>query len=189
MKTLTIVALILFSALTAHAQQTAQQEAPIRKGFTLGGSAGVGVLHFTDGATDNQTSGNISLPNMKIGWFLTPRTALYLNTTSQIYETNGRDRSFEGYIPTIQYYTGSKWWVSGGFGPSLDTRAFYESKSKSAATHWGKGVLLSTGYEFKQRAKWALDLQARLYMASINIGEGQHLEGTSFTIAVGITLL
>lgn len=166
----------------------AQSQQPERKGFTIGGSAGVGVIHFTSGMSDQETQGNIVLPNMKIGWFANPRLAFYLNTPGQVYEKDGLDRSFEGIIPTIQYWTSDRWWIGGGFGPALDTRAIYESRSKSAKTHWGKGVLLSSGYEITQRKKWAMDLQARLYMASIDQGELDPLEGTSFTLGVGFTL-
>ncbi|MEQ8239628.1 MAG: hypothetical protein RIA69_10470 [Cyclobacteriaceae bacterium] len=179
-----MVAILAFASNTSDAQNTK----PVRKGFTIGGSAGIGVLHFTKGMTANETSGDISLPNMKIGWFVKDNLAVYLNTAGQIYETDGLDRSFEGIIPSIQYWTSDKWWVSGGFGAALDTRAFYESNSKSAKNEWGKGVLLASGYEFKQKEKWAMDLQARLFMASVSRDDLENLEGTNFTIAFGFTL-
>ena len=180
--------MVAFLVMTGN-MASAQNEKPDRKGFTIGGSAGIGVLHFTQGMaeTETETSGNISLPNMKVGWFITDDFAVYLNTTGQIYELNGRDRSFEGIIPSVQYWTSDRWWMSGGFGAALDTRAFYESKSKSADSEWGKGVLLASGYEFKQREKWAMDVQARLFMASVSRDGLQSLEGTSFTIAFGFT--
>ena len=184
-----IVTGILVALLTIFSSQAeAQDTAPRRKGFTIGGSAGIGVLHFSKGMNSNESSGGISLPNMKIGWFMKENLAVYLNTTGQIYELNGRDRSFEGYIPSILYWASDKWWISGGFGAALDTRAFYESASKSVKTDWGKGVLLAAGYEFKQREKWAMDVQVRLFMASISREELQNLEGTSLTIAFGFTL-
>ena len=72
----------------------------------------------------------------------------------------------------------------------VGTRAFYVSNKKSRKNSWGKGVLLATGYEIKQRPKWVMDIQARLYMASVDQGaELGRLEGTNFTIAVGFTLL
>lgn len=186
MKKLIIFTIALLSVLRIQAQD----QRPVRQGFTIGGSAGIGVLHFTKGMQDKVTQGDISLPNMKIGWFANERTALYLNTTGQIYKSEGKDRSFEGFIPSVQYWTSDKWWISGGFGPALDTRAFYVSNKKSRKNSWGKGVLLATGYEIKQRPKWVMDIQARLYMASVDQGaELGRLEGTNFTIAVGFTLL
>ncbi|MEM8894717.1 MAG: hypothetical protein AAGC88_09075 [Bacteroidota bacterium] len=186
MKKLIIIAFALLGALNLQAQD----QKPIRKGFTIGGSAGVGVLHFTKGMSGSETQGDISLPNVKIGWFANERTALYLATAGQIYEVDGKDRSFEGFIPSVQYWTGDRMWISGGFGPALDTRAFYASSKDSRKSSWGKGVLLATGYEVTQRPKWAMDIQARLFMASVDQGvELGRLEGTSFTIAVGFTLL
>lgn len=179
-----MVAILALAGNTSKAQNTK----PVRKGFTIGGSAGIGVLHFTKGMVTNETSGDLSLPNMKIGWFVKDNLAVYLNTAGQIYETDGLDRSFEGIIPSLQYWTSDKWWVSGGFGAALDTRAFYESNSKSAKNEWGKGVLLASGYEFKQKEKWAMDVQARLFMASVSRDDLENLEGTNFTIAFGFTL-
>lgn len=186
MKKLIIIAIALLGVINVQAQD----QRPVRKGFTIGGSAGVGVLHFTKGMQEKPTQGDITLPNVKIGWFANERTAIYLATAGQIYESEGLDRSFEGFIPSVQYWTSDKWWVSGGFGPALDTRAFYASNKKSRKNSWGKGVLLATGYEIKQRPKWAMDIQARLFMASVDQGaELGRLEGTSFSIGVGFTLL
>lgn len=166
----------------------AQTEKPIRKGFTAGASIGSGVLHFTDGMNENATRGGISLPNLKMGWFVSARTAIYVNTVGQIYESEAVDRSFEGIIPSFQYWATDKWWVSGGYGASLDMRALYESKAESQKNDWGKGVLISTGYELLQREKWALDIQSRLYMARVTRNEGGNLDATNFSIGVGITL-
>jgi len=170
-------------------ESNAQNVTPIKKGFTIGGFAGVGALHFSQGLPEGQskTSGDISLPNMKIGWFVKDNLAIYLNAVGQTYELNDLDRSFEGYIPSVQYWS-DKCWISAGFGPALDTRAFYESSSKSAKSNWGKGVLLSAGYEVKQRQKWAMDIQARLYMASVKLDGGERLDGTNLSVGVGFTL-
>ena len=185
----TIVLGVLVAMLAMFSSQIqAQDRKPIKKGFTIGGSAGIGVLHFSKGMPSTETSGDISLPNMKIGWFIKDDLAIYLNTIGQIYDANGLDRSFEGIIPSVQYWTSDKWWISGGFGAALDTRAFYESDRKSAKNEWGKGVLLASGYEFKQKTKWAMDVQARLFMASVTRDELENLEGTTFTIAFGFTL-
>ena len=60
-----------------------------------------------------------------------------------------------------------------------------ESEEKN---NWGKGVLLSSGYELIQRKRWAMDIQARLYMASVKLDSGNRREGTAFSLAVGFTL-
>lgn len=185
MKRFTLTAVLLLITFSIYAQS----EQPTRKGFTIGGAAGIGVLHFTKGMESSETQGDISLPNMKVGWFVQDNLAIYLNTPGQIYEKDGSDRSFEGYIPSVQYWASNKWWISGGIGAALDTPAFYEKRSESnEKNNWGKGVLLSSGYELLQRKKWAIDIQARLYMASVKLDNGNRREGTAFSIALGFTL-
>ncbi|MBY5952585.1 hypothetical protein KUV23_16475 [Algoriphagus marincola] len=179
---------IFFVSLITTLNIQAQTENPLRKGFTVGVSLNGSVLHFTEGMSEDPTQGGISLPNLKMGWFVSPRTAIYVNTVGQIYESEGVDRSFEGIIPSIQYWATDKWWISGGYGASLDMRALYESEADSKKSEWGKGVLISTGYEVLQRKKWALDIQSRLYMGRVTRSEGGNLDATNFSVGVGITL-
>jgi hypothetical protein len=164
---------------------SAQSVTPERAGFSIGGSFGVGVLHFTKGAGDAATGGDISLPNLKLGWVFNDKLGVYLNAPGQIYQQGGRDRSFEGLIPAVQYWPVSKWWVSGGMGLAMDMPAFYEVRNfEDEEFNFGKGVLLSTGYELLQRPKWTIDLQGRLLMSSVNLDQGKR-EGTSLTLALG----
>jgi hypothetical protein len=173
-----ICALGLFAA-------KAQSTAPIRKGFSIGGSFGVGVLHFTKGAGDAETGGDISLPNLKIGWLFNDKLGVYLNAPGQMYQQNSRDRSFEGLIPAVQYWPANKWWISGGMGLAMDMPAFYDVVDFGEEEfNFGKGVLISTGYEVLQRRKWTIDLQGRLLMSSVNLDAGKR-EGTSLTLALG----
>jgi hypothetical protein len=183
MKHFIILAISLIMALSMQGQN----ESPVRKGFTMGGSIGGGVVHFTKGLEASPTQGGISLPALKMGWFLNQRTAVYLNSAGLIYESQGLDRSFEGFVPTIQYWATQNWWISGGFGAALDTRALYESKAASLESKWGKGVLIGTGIEVLQREKWALDLQTNVYLASVQQSDGK-LEGATWTLGLGITL-
>jgi len=184
---LIFIAGLLFTLNLQAQDQAVGSDKPIRKGFTIGASAGIGVLHFTEGMDDKSTQGDISLPNLKMGWFLNERTAIYLNSVGQIYQDNGKDRSFEGIIPTVQYWASPKWWIGGGYGAALDTKVLYKN-GDSRKTNWGRGVIVSTGYEVLQRSKWALDIQSRLFMGHVDLDEGGKLEGTNFTLGVGITL-
>ena len=184
----TIIIGIMVAVLALFSQQAeAQYTKSSRSGFSIGVSGGVGVLHFTKGMDADETSSGIALP-VKMGWFLKNNLAVYVNLSGQIYEADGLDRSFEGIIPTIQYWPSDRLWLSGGFGPSLDTRALYESKTEAQKTDWGKGLLLSTGYEFLQKANWALDIQTQLLMASVSREGLDNLEGASFTLSLGFTL-
>lgn len=181
MKKLILISICLLAMYSANAQN----QTPTRKGFSIGASVGVGVLHFTQGGGDANTGADLSLPNLKIGWLFNERLGVYLNAPGQIYKEKGRDRSFEGLIPTVQYWPTNAWWISGGAGLAMDLPAFYEVKNvEDEDYNFGKGVLLSSGYEVIQGKKWAMDLQARLLMSSVNLDEGRR-DGTSFTIALG----
>ncbi|WP_020529880.1 hypothetical protein [Flexithrix dorotheae] len=187
MKQLVFSAILLFTAFNAFTQNMTHTT-PVRKRFTIGASVGGGVIHFTNGLESSETQGGFSLLNLKLGWFVNNDLAIYLNTPGQIYELNNKDRSFEGYIPSVQYWAADKWWVSGGFGVALDMPAIYEKRSElDEKNNWGKGVLLGTGYEIKQTKKWALDLQAHVFMASVKLDNGKSREGTSFTMGLGFT--
>ena len=165
----------------------AQEDRSARKGFAFGGYIGAGAMHFTDGMVSNDTQGQISFFNFKAGYLFNDRFGVFLKTVGNSYELEERDRSFDGYIVSAQYWTSDKFWISGGYGPAMDVRAFYESKSKSEGVNWGHGVLLAGGYEVMQRKKWALDIQSRLYMASVKLDDGTHREGTTLSLGVGIT--
>ncbi|MEM9328093.1 MAG: hypothetical protein AAGA85_20670 [Bacteroidota bacterium] len=83
--------------------------------------------------------------------------------------------------------TSDKFWISAEYGPAMDARAFYESKSKFEEVHWDHGVLLAGGHELVQRKRWALDIQSRLYMASVKLGYGVRREGTTISPVAGTT--
>ncbi|MEQ8555258.1 MAG: hypothetical protein RIC06_21670 [Cyclobacteriaceae bacterium] len=164
---------------------TYAQHYPEREGFSIGGSIGGGVLHFTSGFEDNQTTGDLALPNLKLGWMVKDNLGLYLNLPGQIYKENGKDRSFEGLIPSVQYWPGNRFWLSGGFGVAMDFPAFYEVKNINDETwNWGKGALIGMGFEVLQRKKFTIDIQARMLMSSFKVNDGRK-EGANFSMAVG----
>ncbi|MDF9797926.1 hypothetical protein OKW21_003189 [Catalinimonas alkaloidigena] len=164
---------------------SAQNQQPIRKGFSIGASVGLGVLHFTQGGGDANTGADLSLPNLKLGWMINEKIGVFLNAPGQIYREKGRDRSFEGLIPAVQYWPANAWWISGGAGLGMDFPAFYDVENiEDKAFNFGKGVLLSAGYEVIQGKKWAMDVQAGLFMSSVHLDEGQR-DGASFTLALG----
>jgi hypothetical protein len=67
----------------------------------------------------------------------------------------------------------------------MDMPAFYDVVDIGKEEfNFGKGVLISTGYEVLQRRKWTIDLQGRLLMSSVNLDAGKR-EGTSLTLALG----
>ncbi|MEM9324972.1 MAG: hypothetical protein AAGA85_04930 [Bacteroidota bacterium] len=165
----------------------AQEERPTRQGFAFGGYLGAGAIYFSSGNAGNDTQGHVTLLNFQAGHLFNDRFGIFLKTAGNSYEVEGRDRSLDGYIVSAQYWTSDKFWISGGYGPAMDIRAFWESKSESEGVNWGHGVLLAGGYEVMQRKKWALDLQTRLYMASVKLDDGARREATTVSLGVGIT--
>ena len=181
LKTTIVAVTITLIAFTAH-QSQAQNAEPIREGFTVGGYIGIGAINFTEGIPDGEekTQGNLMLPNIKVGFFLSENLAVYLATTGHLYKLNGHERSLAGITPTVQYWAG-KFWVGAGYGPAADFRAIYQRKENAETTHCGMGGLLNAGYEVIQREKWALDIQTRLLLASVNLPDDQKRTGSSVT--------
>jgi len=86
----------------------------------------------------------------------------------------------------VQYWVKNRWWINGGVGLAMDFPALYDiDKSKDQDWNFGVAVGLSTGIELVQKKKYALDLQAKLHMASVNLENNQQREGVSFSIGIG----
>lgn len=180
MKKIYLTITFLFAAFALDAQTID------REGLTFGASIGAGVLHFTSGMNGNETSGNVSLPNLKVGWMFNQNLGVFLNAPGQLYSENGKDRGFEGLIPSVQYWPAEKFWVGAGFGLAMDFPAFYEVKKiKHEEWNTGKGALLSVGYEIMQGSNWTMDIQSKALMSSFKLDDGTRKEGANFTIGVG----
>ena len=181
MKKVLIIALCLVGGLQLQAQQGVD-----RKGLSFGASFGAGVLHFTSGYSGDQTSGDISLPNLKAGWMFNQNLGAFLNAPGQLYSEGGKDRSFEGLIPSVQYWPTNRLWVSAGFGMAMDFPAFYQVKKvKDEKWNLGKGALVSLGFEVLQRPNWTIDIQSKALMSSFKLDEGGRKAGANFTLGVG----
>ena len=125
MKTKNILLTLL--GLIAYLNVSAQEIKVERKGFLIGLSAGAGVVSMADNESSfDLTQGGISLPNLKVGWMVSERTAIVAVLPGMIYTENGKDRSFEAIIPSVQHWVGERWWLSGGLGLGMDFPAFYE---------------------------------------------------------------
>ncbi len=187
MKNLLIV-LLTFCSVSVFAQglQTSNIE---RKGFVIGFGVGGGVISLADSGQENpfeKASGGFSLPNLKIGMMLNEKTALLATFPGMIYEYEGQDRSFEAFIPSIQYWLKDRWWVNGGVGLSMDFPAFYEVDDfKDQDFNFGCAVAVSTGYEIVQRKNFALDLQTKLHMGRVFTGNSQYRDGVALTVGLG----
>lgn len=172
---------------TAFSQQTDFQ----RKGFIFGVSVGTATTRLTTAALPTQKQSSFSLPNIKVGTMLTPRTALILYLPGSIYsyKESGRvrDRGFEGIIPSLQYWVKDRWWLLGGAGLTLDAPAFYDIKDETERKfYFGPSVVLGTGYEVWRKGRFALDIQSRVHYGTANVPQGKK-EGLAFNFLLGFS--
>ena len=130
--------------------------------------------------------GGISLPNLKFGWMLNDRLALMATLPGMIYDFEDHDRSFEAFIPSLQYWVGDRWWVNGGMGLAMDFPAFYEVEDiKNEEWNFGFAVAVSTGYEIIQRGNFAIDLQSKIHLGRVFLDNDQHRDAAAFTVGIG----
>jgi hypothetical protein len=182
------VLLLTLSSFTLFGQLTTENKVE-RRGFVIGLGVGAGVISISDSNQENQfdeASGGMTLPNLKIGFMLTERLALLATFPGLIYEYEGHDRSFEAFIPSLQYWVKDRWWINGGFGLTMDMPAIYDIK-KDVNDDWNFGcaVAFSTGYELVQKRNYTLDLQTKLHMGRAFLDNDIHRDGVVLSIGLG----
>jgi hypothetical protein len=183
-KQVIIAIILMLSSMQAFAQDN--QPEPNRNGFVIGVSAGAGYLSIEgDAAPETFEDGDISFPNLKIGWMLTPNTALLLSMPGMAYEAQGVDRSFDALIPSVQHWVRPNWWINGGVGLGLDTPAFYEDKVKGQdKLIMGPAFMISTGYEVYKKGTFAIDLQGTIHAGHMYT-DGDHYDAGAIHVGVG----
>ncbi|MEL6924596.1 MAG: hypothetical protein AAFO94_11155, partial [Bacteroidota bacterium] len=182
-----IVLIICICSLSVAAQET--QSNIERKGFVIGLSLGGSAISISESISDanfDDAQGGLSLPNLKFGWMLNERLALMATFPGMIYEYEGTDRSFDAFVPSLQYWMGNRWWINGGVGLAMDFPALYEVDNvRDEEWNFGCAVAISTGYELVQRGKFALDLQTKLYLGRVSLGDKQYRDAAIFSVGVG----
>ncbi|MPR36966.1 hypothetical protein [Salmonirosea aquatica] len=186
MKKLVVLIAFVVSSPTGFAQNYPGVE---RKGFIIGVGAGLNVFGVEDrgpGATLDYTSSGISLPNLKLGLMISKRTALLLQMPGSIYQTEGRDRSFEAVIPTIQHWLGERFWVSGGAGLGVDLPDLCDFNEQShGKINLGYALSVGAGYEIVQRKNYAFDIQTRVQYGNTYLENNIERSSTAISLGVG----
>ena len=182
MRHLILTITILLAASQAFAQNSSTETS--REGFVIGLSAGASYLSIEGDAFGSFEESGLSFPNLKIGWMISPKTALLLSIPEMGYEFDGVDRSFDSVVPSIQYWLRPKWWVSGGFGIGMDYVAFYEDDHGQDKFNMGPAGMISTGFEMYKRGKFTIDLQGTIHAAHIYT-DGDHYEAGAVLVGVG----
>ncbi|GLB47977.1 hypothetical protein [Neptunitalea lumnitzerae] len=187
MKQLLVLFALLVLGSTVQAQDTtAQME---RKGFVIGLGISGGAISISDTETGqdfDKGQGSISLPNIKLGYMLNERLALLLNTSGMIYSQNDYDRSFETFLPSVQYWVNNKSWISGGIGLAVDMPALYDIEDNiNDDFNAGCAVGLSFGRELYQQRNFAIDLQLQTTAGRTFFKGDGHRDAATISVGVG----
>lgn len=160
-----------------------------RNGFIFGFSVGGGVVSISDSNQEvpfDEAQGGISFPDLKFGWMVNDRLAILATMPGMIYEYEGKDRSFDAFIPSVQYWVKDRWWINGGIGLAMDFPALYEvSRIKDEDWNFGCAVAASTGFELVHKKNFVLDLQSKILLGQVFLDNDQHRDGVAFTIGLG----
>ncbi|GLB52485.1 hypothetical protein NBRC110019_15250 [Neptunitalea chrysea] len=189
MKQFIFFTILLLLAITAklHAQDTTDQME--RKGFVIGLGISGGAISISDTETGqdfDKGQGSLSLPNIKLGYMVNERLAVLLNTSGMIYSQNEYDRSFETFLPSVQYWVKNNLWISGGIGLAIDMPALYDVEDNlNDDFNAGCAVGLSVGHEIYQQKNFAIDLQLQTTAGRTFFKGDGHRDAATISVGVG----
>ena len=182
-----IILVFTFCTLAAFGQNSGNTIE--RKGFVIGFGVGSGVISIANSNDDkpfDEAQVGINFPSLKLGWMVSDRMAVLASFPGMIYDSDGKDRSFDAFLPSVQYWASDRWWLNGGIGLAMDIPAFYEADDfLDEPWNYGCAVAISTGFELVQKKKFALDLQTKLHMGRVYLEEDGHRDGVAFSIGLG----
>jgi hypothetical protein len=160
---------------------------PVRSGFTLEGSIGLGFTHINpaDGDYESDTRAGLSGGNIGIGGFVNPRTAITLRIAGTLFRENDTNYTAVFAGPAIQHWVGERAFIGAGFGlgllgVSLDD----EVGDDEMATESGAAFDLRVGYDIVSGRRGALhlafELTPGLYDGGMVTGVGFQIGGQLF---------
>jgi hypothetical protein len=170
-KTSIIIMLLLSSAILSA--RINKPETSDRRGFSIGIAAGGGVLLENDSEARMKTYPKYSLLNLKTGWMMTPRTALWLHVTSGGHVDNSETRAFEAVLATGQHWFTEKVWGMTGLGMAMDMPPFYETENDAPRMYFGFAASMTGGYEILRKGRFAMDVQTRILYGNYMVEENR----------------
>lgn len=193
-QTLLRIACVVFAIASSlsYAQNT-NKETTQRDGFIIEFSVGGGSISVEDSAgiqTFDKSQGAFTFPDVKLGYMLNENLAVTISVPGMIYEFQGSDRHFGGFIPSVQYWVKDRWWIHGGIGLAIDSPALYDIENDvNDDWNFGCAVKASTGYEIYKKKNFALNLQSNLMLGRAALDGDAHRDAVTFNVGLGFSWL
>lgn len=184
MKKVLLTVLYILNAAILSAQDTAWGSSE-KQGFLIGAGIGGGALLAKDTGIDMKNYGKYSLLNLKLGWMITPRTAICLHVPSGGHTENGETRAFEAVLVTGQHWFSKKIWGTAGLGLAMDMPPFYDTDNDDPEFYFGTALSAGMGYEILQKESFVLEIQARCLHGNYDV-EAVERQSVAFDILVGV---
>ena len=185
MRKIIFISLLLCNQI--HAQHDIKKEKVNDCGLLIGLGIGAGTLtlNYKDTTTIKLST---TLPNIKVGDRFNKKIALCILLPGANYKYHGKDRGFEGFVPSVQYWIKPKWWVLMGSGLTFDAPAFYTvDDPKKAAFYAGfPSVIAATGFEILHKNRFTIDVQYRIFYGQSKISNNTFRTGISNMIIIGL---
>ena len=184
MKKRFVMIIVLLCATTLFAQNS-QFKTFEKQGFILGVGVGGGILLEKDSGFDMNDYGKMSILNLKLGWMVTPQTALCLHIPSGGHTENDETRAFEAVLVAAQHWFSDKVWGMAGLGLAMDMPPFYETENDDPDFYFGTALNAGAGYEILKNKNFVLDIQVRCLYGNYEV-ESVRRQSTAFDILVGL---
>ncbi len=174
---LAVLALLLTTVVNA-------QEIQERSGFIFGCAIGGGTLIQKDEGASQVTYGKMSVLNLKLGYMLSPQTAICLHVPSGGHKQNAETRAFEASLVGAQHWFTNKFWGFAGAGLAMDMPPFYDTENDDPDFYFGTALSIGAGYEIFRKNRFSIDIQARYLYGNYEV-EGITRQSNAIDFLIG----
>ncbi len=165
------------------AQNTAEQK-KAEKRWLFGGAFGGGSLIQKDEGQSAESYTKFSMLNLKVGYFIHPRTAVCLHIPSGGHKEKDETRAFEALLISGQHWFIDRFWGSAGLGLAMDMPSLFDTSNENPKFYFGPAASIGAGYELWRKGKFALDIQGRILYGNYKV-EGKQRQSTAFDLMIG----
>gem|GEM_PF-1368483 len=180
-------ALLLIAGLNSSANATGQVTTARTPGVVVGVSVGPGVVSTRDCRDGTcaaaATFARLSVPNLKLGYVLTPRVTLWGQVPTGVHLRDERPRAFEAVMPVIQYWFVERAWAQAGVGLALDVPLLLTS---SKGFYFGPAASVAVGVELATLGAARLGVEARWMGGRVALDAGVRRQISAFDLLLGV---